>query len=182
VVFSLITAAGAKAQQPPTPSPPAPAAAVSKESPVLLKVQVVISRRQGDKTIGRQPYMLTVNADGPRANLKMGLQVAYPVGAVSDPKTANSVSYSYRDIGTTIDCSAKTLEGGRFKLDISLVDNSVAADDPNAPVKGLPQFRSFSLANETAILRDGQTAQVMTAAEKISGEVVTVDVTLNVVK
>jgi hypothetical protein len=172
----LLTLSGAGAQQQ-QPSPPPSAPPAPKEA-VLLRVQVVISRHQGDKTISRQPYMLTVNADGPTANLRMGLQV--PVPSVSnDGKT----SVVYRDAGTSIDCSAHTLDGGsRFRLTFSLDDSSVAADDQSSVSKGIPQFRSFRLSNQTAILRDGQTTQLTMATEKGSGETVTVDVTMNVIK
>jgi hypothetical protein len=166
----------AAAQQAPPPSPQ-PAAATAPQEPVLLKVQVVITRRQGDKVLSRHPYSLTVDADGPRSNLKLGAQV--PISSTTgDGKT----SYNYRDVGTSIDCSAKTLGGGRYRLDIILNDNQVLADDANSATKGLPQFGSFSLGNEVAVLRDGQTTQLTTATEKATGTVITVDVTLNVIK
>src|SRR5262249_2100993 len=142
------------------------------------KVQLVISRRQGDKVISRHPYTLTVDADGPRSNLRLGAQV--PVSSTTgDGKTT---SYNYKDVGTIIDCSAKILDGGRYRLDIALTDNQVLADDANSATKGLPQFGSFSLGNEIAVLRDGQTTQLTSATEKATGTVITVDVTLNVIK
>jgi len=58
----------------------------------------------------------------------------------------------------------------------------VSAEDLTAPVKGLPQFRSFRVSHETMILRDGQTAQLTTAADKANGETVRVDVSMNVIK
>ena len=165
------------AQQPTSPSAQSTASAPAVPAPTLLRVQVVISRRQGDKTISRQPYMLTVTADGPRASLKMGVQVAVPL-TVDGGKTP----YSYKDMGTSIDCSAHTLEGGRFRLEMGLVDNFVLSDDPSSASKGMPQFGSFSLGNEMAVLKDGQTTTLTTASQKATGEVITVDVTLNVIK
>jgi hypothetical protein len=173
-VFAMLACGIAGAQQPPAPSSQQPAA--TKE-PVLLKVQVVISRRQGDKVISRHPYILNVDADGTRSNLKMGTQV--PVTSTGgDGKTF----YNYQSVGTDINCSAKTLDGGRYKLDIGLTDNQVLADDASGTAKGLPQFGSLSLSNEYAVLRDGQTTQLTTATEKSTGTVITVDVTLNVIK
>ena len=173
-VFAVLACALARAQQTPAPAPQA--AATTKE-PALLKVQVVISRRQGDKVISRHPYALNVDADGPRSNLKMGAQIPIST-ATSDGKTM----YNYRDVGTAIECSAKTLDGGRYRLDITLTDNQVLAEDAGGTTKGMPQFGSFSLGNEIAVLRDGQTTQLTTATEKSTGTVITVDVTLNVVK
>jgi Flp pilus assembly secretin CpaC len=88
----------------------------------------------------------------------------------------------YKDVGTSIDCSAQTLDDGRFRLDMSLEDSSLDADDQKTQKELPPRFRSFRLSNETVVLRDGQTTQLTTATEKSSGETTKVDVTLNVVK
>jgi hypothetical protein len=191
VAVLSILACSVAAQQPAPPAPaPAATAPAAKSSPVLLKVQVVISRHQGEKTVSSQPYTLTATADGPAANLRMGIQMPVaattfaPVGGgnASSPEPKPMVSYNYKDVGTNIDCNAKTVDGGRYLLDISLEDSWLSAEDPNAAVKGLPQFRSFRISKETAILRDGQTTQLTTAADKANGETIRVDVTLNVIK
>ena len=79
-------------------------------------------------------------------------------------------------------CSAKSLDGERYLLETSLEDSWLSGEDQNAAAKGLPQFRSFRISNETAILRDGQTTQLTTAADKANGETVRIDVALNVIK
>jgi len=189
-----ILACSAAAQQPASSAPaPAPAATAqaAKPSPVLLRVQVVISRHQGEKTTSSQPYTLTATADGPRANLRMGIQVPV-VSTTLPPANASSaaseakpvVSYNYQQVGTNIDCGAKSLDGGRYLLDVSVDDSWVSAEELAAATagKGLPQFRSFRVSNQTTILRDGQTGQLTTAADKANGETVRIDVTLNVIK
>ena len=183
------TARGAYAQQPPAAPAAQPAPAPVPQPPpiregALLRVQVIISRYQGDKKISSQPYMLSVTANGPRATLRMGLQVpvpAFPVPA-SDNKN-QSMPVNYRNVGTNIDCTARSLDDGRFRLELTVDDSSLAADEANPPfAKGIPQFRSFLISGETAVLRDGQTSQLTSATEKVTGEVAKVDVTLNVVK
>jgi type II secretory pathway component GspD/PulD (secretin) len=176
----VLVSCRAGAQQP-AAAPPASSPAAAKPSAVLLRVQVVISRHQGDKTVSSQPYTLTATADGSRANMRMALQVPVPMTVMAEGKPT-SVSYNYKDLGTNIDCSAKTLDGGRYLLDISLEDSWMVPDDQNSAVKGVPQFRSFRISNATAMLRDGQTTQLTTATEKVNGESVHVDVTMNVVK
>jgi hypothetical protein len=178
----LASAGVARAQQAAQPAPPAaapaPAPAPPRE-PTLLKVLVVISRYQGEKKLSSQPYTLSVRADGVAANLRMGMQVAIPN---SGPDGKSQVMY--KDVGTAIDCAARTLEGGRFQLELTIDDSSLAVDGeiPTPFAKGIPQFRSFRIQRETAFLRDGQTTQLTTAAEKVTGEVAKVDVTLTVVK
>jgi len=164
---------------------PAPQPAPVKPSPVLLKVQLVISRHQGEKTISSHPYTLTVTADGQGANLRMGIKMPVPTGPFGPLPTASEVKpvvWNYQDIGTSIDCNAKSLDGARYLLDMSVEDSWINADDKGSAVPGIPGYRSFRVSHETAILRDGQTTQLTTAADKATGETIRIDVTMNVVK
>jgi hypothetical protein len=95
-------------------------------------------------------------------------------------------SYSYRNIGTSIDCSATSADNG-FNVIITLSDSSIqfeAAGGSTAPTTKLanaPAFRTFT-SKFSILLRDGQTAQYTSATDPLSGEVLKVDVTLNVLK
>ena len=71
--------------------------------------------------------------------------------------------------------------GNQFRLTLEIEDSSVYPDDQPRALKGVPMFRSFKLSN-TLLLRDGQSTQLASAADKVSGEVLKVDVTLAVVK
>ena len=53
---------------------PAAPAKEAKSPVVPLKVQVVISRYQGEKKVSSMPYNLSMNA-GNRANLRMGAKI-----------------------------------------------------------------------------------------------------------
>src|SRR5215468_5606207 len=158
MMFLANSAGAASAQQPATPAAPAPAPApipasvppLSAKEAVLLKVQVVISRYQGEKKISSQPYTLSVTANGPRATLKMGTQVPVPFGpqpSGPDGKTTPSLAYNYRSVGTSIECTARALDDGRYRLELTVDDSSVVADDPGAQplTRGAPQFRSFQI-------------------------------------
>ncbi|MGH7326963.1 MAG: hypothetical protein ACREJX_01305, partial [Polyangiaceae bacterium] len=65
-------------ESPPAPPSPPPARPAIAPTPLLLRVQFVISRYQGDKKISSEPYTMTVRANEPRTNLRVGLQVAIP--------------------------------------------------------------------------------------------------------
>jgi type II/III secretion system protein len=190
VAAALMPLPIARAQQPaaPTVAPAAPAVApwaqpVPLKEGALLKVQVVVSRYQGEKKVSSQPYTLSVTANGPRANLRMGLQVAVPTAPAAATDNKFPPAVVYRDVGTSIDCVARSLDDGRFRLELSIDDSSLAADDqsPQPFAKGIPQFRSFRISG-TTVLRDGQSTQFTSAAEKVTGEIAKVDVTLNVIK
>jgi hypothetical protein len=177
----LMSALGAfavvRAQEPAAPAKP-PA------SSVALKVTVVISRSQGEKKISNMPYTLSVT--GTHASLRLGTKI--PVMMVSAMAPAEGKSpqigpLQYQDVGTNIDCDVKTLEEGRFMLNLSIDDSSVYADEQAPPggARGNPSFRSFRASN-ALVLRDGQTGQLTSATDKLTGETVKVDVTLTVVK
>ena len=162
---------------------------------IPLRVQVVVSRTQDGKQVSRLPYTLAVVAnDDDKTSLRMGVDVAIPqtvfgakvgdTGIVNIPQT----SYNYRSIGTNIDCSARTLEDGVFKLDLAVEDSSVfvpdkegAATTNRTPGLPLPSVRKFT-STFNLLLKDGQTAQHTAATDPVSGEVLRIDVTLTVLK
>jgi hypothetical protein len=177
IVLGTAFSAVLRAQAPPTPTP-------GSDTPIQL--QVVISRYQGDKKISSLPYSLSVNPDSRKTSLRMGAEVpiampATPAPARGEKPAPAAPSYSYRAIGTNIDCSATAATGNQFRLTLDIEDSSVYPDDQPRALKGVPMFRSFKLSN-TLLLRDGQSTQLASAADKVSGEVLKVDVTLAVVK
>jgi len=161
---------------------------------VPLKVQLVISRYQGDKKISSVPYTMSVNATDvgsppDMSRLRMGVQVAVPVMAppTSDgkpvPGAVQAGPVQYKDLGTNIDCFANTLDGGRFKLSVTVEESSLYSSDAKSQgsQNTNPVFRQFRISN-SLVLKDGQSEQFSTATDRISGEVVKLDVTLSVLK
>jgi hypothetical protein len=164
---------------------------VSTSMPLVpLKVQFVISKYEGQKKISSLPYTLTVNANEPpgggATHLRMGSDVPYYTTTTpsADGKVVSGLrSYSYRPIGTNIDCNARSTDGGLFDLDLTIEDSSIQRT-PQGAVPGpdsVPTFRNFRTSNHV-VLKDGQTTEVTAAADPVSGEVMKVDVTLTVIK
>jgi hypothetical protein len=182
----------------PAPSPDRAPARAAYDGPIVpLRVQLVISRYDGDKKISSQPYTLSVNAGRPVgvppipvhvARLRMGAEVPVSnvVAASPDAKAASAGGpVQYKAIGTNIDCFAFIQDDARYRLEITIEDSSVYASDRVVPgtvaSRTTPVFRSFKLTNEV-ILEDGQSSQFTAATDKISGELVKVDVTMNVAR
>jgi hypothetical protein len=180
-VVALACAAPVRAQDQPA----------AKTPPLMtqLRVQVMVSKYQGEKKISSLPYSLSVDTDRRPATLRMGAQVPIVTTSStppsSDGKSATPLQQvTYKDVGTNIDCVAQPIDSdGRYKLDITVEDSSVYTQEgQNAMRPGdHPSFRSFRASN-SLLLRDGQSAQFTTGTDKVSGEVVKVDVTLTVVK
>ena len=161
-----------------TPAQTAPTPAVAKcgvDGHVSLKIQVVLSRYQGDKKISSFPYTFSVTTDRSRAELRMGSQIPVVVTVSGTPTT------TYKDVGTWITCMAGSAGGDKFKLDLSIQDSSIYEDAAKTTPLQLQPLRTFS-SNNTLILGDGQSSQFTAATDRITGEVTKADVTLTVVK
>ena len=156
-----------------------------------LDLEVVISRYQGDKKTSSLPYSFAVNAsiELEKTSLRMGANVPVPSTSFTPVQSGDGkpgpnplISYNYQDIGTNIDCSARPLGDGRFVVSITVSERSVVQGaNVSGAVAGAPVIRNFSASN-SLVLRDGQTRQFTAAADRITGEVVKVDVTLKVAK
>jgi len=157
-----------------------------KPSLIPLEVEVVLARYQGDRKISSIPYSLNVNANGPETSLNMGTEVPVPSTIVNASNgNATQRSYNYRSIGTVITLRAATLAEGGFSVQLNLEDSSVFSPDPKQQsiplMPDVPAFRSFRGVN-TVVLKDGQTRQYTVATDRVTGEVLKVDVTLKVLK
>jgi hypothetical protein len=172
LVCGTATFAQAPVGQPPaaTAKPPAP------EKPLVpLKVLVTLSRFDGEKKTGSLPFTLWVNAnDHQGTTFNIGMSVPVQQQSGNTPAT-----FTYRNVGTNLRCSAVTVDDGRFRVDLNIDDSSVAANKDGAG--GLPTFQSITTQN-SLLLRDGQTAQFLAATDKVTGEVTKVEVTISVLK
>ena len=180
-VCAVASTAIVRAQEKDKPAAPAP-----KPAATPLKIQVVISRYQGEKKISSLPYNLTTNA-GNRATIRMGTQVPVMMLAMGQAEAADAKTtpqagpIQYKDVGTNLDCTSMALDDGRFLLSLTVDDSSVYGDERPKTAARPPSFRSFRATN-SMILKDGQTGQFTSAVDKVSGEVTKIDVTLMVIK
>jgi hypothetical protein len=171
-LLPLLASAGLAEQKPQEP-----------EKGPLVKVQVVLSRYEGDRKTSSLPFTVLATANGDRVSIRTGAQVPMSNGLQT---SADKPSFNYVDIGTNIDCGVKSAENGRYNLYLSINDRSVL-EKPAASRGGTstaveaPLLRNFSYTN-SILLKDGESKQFVAASDKVSGEVVKIDVTLNVEK
>lgn len=159
-----------------------------KNRQVALRVQVVLSRYQGEKKISSMPYTLSVVTNAGKTSMRMGVDVPIPTAVFTsggEGKQSQPIaSYNYRSVGTNIDCSAALPEDGVYRLELAVQDSSVLILDKEMGTMGkvnAPSVRNFQ-SSFSLLLRDGQTVQHTAATDPVSGEVLRVDVTLNVLK
>ena len=78
-----------------------------------LKLQVVLSKYQGEKKVSSMPYMLSLATGQPRVSLRMGGEI--PIATTTaGGNAASRREFNYRTVGTSIDCWATALDGGRY--------------------------------------------------------------------
>lgn len=143
----------------------------------LVKVQVILSRYEGDKKTSSLPFIMLAMANGDKVSVRTGSQVPVP-----QPQTN---AFNYVDVGTNIDCTVKTAENSRFNVTLSINDRS-ATDKPVTAVSGAttisaPIMRTFTYAN-SILLKDGESKQFVSASDKGSADIIKIDVTLSVEK
>jgi hypothetical protein len=167
---------------------------------VPLKVTIVLSKYQNDKRVSSLPYELTVVTNNGPSRIRMGTQVPVPGMGASVPATpapspaAGAPSpqkigpFSYREVGTNIDCLARELDSGRFGVTVTIEDSSLYEDSQRTgegakvqKVEGVSSLRTFRTTNQL-VLRDGQSSEFTAATDKVTGEVIKAAVTLTVVR
>ena len=152
-----------------------------------LRVQVIFTEFEGEKKLSSLPYTFFVNADerGVLAAVRMGLRVPIETGSITQVK-----QIQYMDVGTNLDGRAEKTEDGRFLLMLNVEKSSVyrpGASEKPASLGGneisaaqpiVQQFRT----QVNLLIRDGQTVQSTVATDPVTGHVLKVDVTANVIK
>jgi hypothetical protein len=80
---------------------------------------------------------------------------------------------------------ARSISESRFRLECSFEQSSLydkeRAGSSGEGVQGMPMFRNFR-SESNVTLRDGQSAQHTSATDPVTGEILKIDITLNVVK
>jgi hypothetical protein len=179
-VVAMAVALGAQETTPAQEkTPEKQAASPSRPALVPLKIQLVLSRYQGEKKISSVPYAFAVLANAGSTRLRMGSQIPLPIAGGGT---------NYKDVGTNIDAIANTAPDNYYRVDLTVTDSSVYFPDRSDPAPpsgtsatGAPAFRTFT-SNFSVLLRDGQSGQHVSATDQVTGQVLKLDTTLNVVK
>jgi hypothetical protein len=160
-----------------------------KASGATLKLQVTIAEQEGEKKVANLPYTFFVRAGesasaSPWTKVRMGSRV---------PVHAGREGMQYLDVGTNIDARALAIADARFDLSLNLERSWVEGEVPVSAEKSgslgesnpaqnkEPIIRQFK-TELTLAMRDGQTIQTTQAADPLSGRVLTITVTMSVVK
>lgn len=151
-----------------------------------LRVQIVFNEYDGDKKASSLPYTMLLNADdkGPQAAVRIGLKI--PI----ETSSGTNKQFQYQDLSINLDGRAEKTEDGRFLLRLNVEKFGLYAPSQNPKPSGVegieissaqPIIQNFR-SQINLLVRDGQTIQSTVATDPITGHVMKVDVTLNVIK
>jgi hypothetical protein len=196
-IAAALVAVPSRAQETPKPETtktPEAATPRTRKAPTLLRVQIAISRYQGERKLASVPYTLLLTTDERKARVRMGVEVPIAVATFAkgeDAKSGPVTSFEYRNVGTNIDCWAEDRTGeGLYQLVLNVESSSIYASSESRTASGLneaglapdrPLFRTFNVSLNPTV-RDGQSVQTVASTDPVTGEVVKIDVTLNVVR
>jgi hypothetical protein len=154
--------------------------------PTPVKVQIVFTEQEGERRISSVPYsFLTLAPEKPEAyegtSIRHGVRLPIEVDGKEQKTT-------YLDLGTNIDCRILAKDDGRFHISLIVERSAIypgsAAGDEKQDIprpNGQPLIRTFR-ANESIILKDGQTSENILSTDPLSGRTLRVTVTINVQK
>jgi hypothetical protein len=159
--------------QPPFAPPQAPANVQSRQTPI--KLQVVLSKYQGDKRLSSQPYTMLLTSGSP-ASLAIGAEVAIPT-------TVDQSAYTLQRIGTDLQATVSVISDNSYQLTLTVTDRSHFVSPKPDPAREkfahIPTFRSLTTSSR-AVMANGETIQFTSALDPASNETLRVDVTLSV--
>jgi hypothetical protein len=195
VAFLLFVAPAAKAQDKPATETHAP------EAIVPAKLQIVLTEYDGTKKISSMPYTIPLVLQGTALTSSVRMGVRVPVNTTTSK--AGESSLTYVDVGTNIDVSDIDYRmnhvlatPGRFSVELRIDRSSlyVPSRDKDGHIDGgkdwtagepppgnEPMIRQFR-GNVTLLLRDGQESEATVATDPLTGRVLKVGATLNVLK
>lgn len=185
----LLCGQPASGQEKPQEKAPEKPKAVERTKPAIpVKVQIVFTEFDGDKKISSLPYSFISSAHdifsyGNWASTSIRSGVRIPVETDGkDQKT------TYLDVGSNIDCRILAEDDGHFALNLVFDRSAIYPGGTSGEEKlevnrpnGQPLIRSFR-TNESFLLKDGQTSESVASTDPLTGHILRLSVTINVLR
>ena len=112
----------------------------------------------------------------PLSSIRLGNRVPISTSVfppANDGKAnAPFTSFQYQDIGVNIDCRASARPDGRYDILLGIEETTVAPP---------PVIRTLRF-NDTVVVREAETRQFTAATDRVTGETVTIEVTVKATK
>lgn len=147
-------------------APVQPSASAAGSEDARLRVRFVLSRRQGERKVASRPYSVIVQAGEEKpANVFSGAMLPLDVSYQGQP------TVMLKEVGAGVRLGAQRIGDGRYRLDLSVSDGSLATTD------GAPRVQAFQ-AESRLYVREGETVMVASGVDPQTGHVVEAEVTI----
>jgi hypothetical protein len=167
-------AAAPRAPEPPAPPSPPPPLVLSK---LNVRVDVTISDQSGTGTPTKKSISLTVG-DGGRGSVRSGVTMPVPSSTFSTGSRESDarppmVSYSYRDMGLSLDVENVAVQGNLIRLRLGVeytpVDEKTASSEGPVVAQTVQVPVSFARFSQslTLVLEDGKPLVVAQASDPV---------------
>lgn len=161
----------------------------SNEQPAShLRIDLLLSEYNGQQKISSLPYTISMEAGSdirPLSNIRMGVKVPIAQGVDGQGRPTQ---FTYMNMGTDIDCNAKSRGDGSYDLYLTIDRSSVYAENATQTetetpptVVAHPVIQSFNTGFPLR-MHDGETTEGTSATDPFNGHVLKVTVTLHVIK
>lgn len=157
-------------------------AAAKQRVTVPLRIQAVFETQVGGEKRSRIPYEFTCLANGPSADLRIGVEV--PIAVRRETKENKQVDWQYRSVGAKIHCIAQSLNDRQYLITLHFEQSSIRGQAQQAQAMEHPDVPIFTTWDLTSgeILRDGQTVRSALGTDPNSGETGALEITIKVAK
>jgi hypothetical protein len=145
----------------------------------LEAARLSVKQQQGP-LVSRLPYSLLVSVGGRQTSLRVGVDIPMEPSTTTSKEGVTTTRRDARPIGTSIDSSATAAGDGRYRLFLSIQDSSVVPADRSKEFVS-PVIRNFSTSNFLHV-REGQALTFSVGTDPISGETLSAEVTVSIVK
>jgi hypothetical protein len=170
---------------PPARAQSEPQAKPAPPSPAAVKVDVTLTRLQGEKRVSSLPFTLFAATDNSPTSFRLGVDVPVDVST----KNASGIVTTetrYENVGTNIDIRLRAQNAdGRYPLWIQITDSSIHTASGTAgrqPSVGEPQaIRRYVIGNQLMV-REGQPVEFSVGTDKVTGETIRAEVRIAILK
>ena len=128
--------------------------------PATAKLQVVVSRFEGDKEVSTQPFQLQF-AMGQTGNLKMETDLK-KLPASEIPPCVTQAALVNQKVGTQVDSIVTAMPDGKFTVSLTITERNLAGCRTAGNVE-VPVF-SNRITAHTSRLQSGETAEFVFAS------------------
>jgi Flp pilus assembly secretin CpaC len=136
-----------------------------------IRVQLVLTRRKGEtKTVSRTYSVVMEAGDKTSAGLFSGSQLPLPF------PYEGRTTIGLKDVGAGAHLTAERLADGRYRLDLHFSDGSLAEVTGNRP------SLHMVTCDSALLVRSGETVPLASGVDPQTGDVVEVEVTVDVVR